>query len=71
MVRYSLTRQWRDLLDQLTHERFILYLTEPFPSLPDLEHFTCQLIDPTTLEVEIHADQTLNDLFTILNLPPD
>lgn len=57
----------RNLLDQLTHERFILYLTEPLTRLPRLDNFNGHLTDPMTLEIEIHKDQTMSDLFNILN----
>lgn len=53
----------KTLLKKLNIETFILYLTEPRTFAPEITAFPCRLIDDTTLEVDIHHDQAMNDLF--------
>ncbi|MEE9451202.1 MAG: ABC transporter ATP-binding protein [Gammaproteobacteria bacterium] len=57
----------RELLDQLTHEKFVLYLEKPLSSAPELKAFKSCLVDATTLEIEIHKDQTINELLAALS----
>ena len=56
----------RELLGKLNTETFILDLRNPIDELPDTGKFSLKLIDPITIEVELHKDQQMNDLFNIL-----
>lgn len=55
------------LLTKLNLETFILYVKDPLLTIPSLSQFPVRLIDSTTLEVDLHAKQTMNDLFTTLS----
>lgn len=56
----------RELLSDLEHERYVL-LTEPLPDpLPDIHGYTLTAVDEETLEVNIHRDQELGELFSLL-----
>ncbi len=57
----------RDLLRRLHTETFVLYLDTQVETLPDCGDYEVRLIDPTTLEVDIHKDQSMNELFAILS----
>ncbi len=57
----------RTLLDKLHMETFILYLKEPLYENPALAGFCSCLHDPTTLYVEIHKNQSVNDLYAELS----
>ncbi len=57
----------RDLLRRLHTETFVLYLDTQVETLPDCGDYQVRLIDPTTLEVDIHKDQSMNELFAILS----
>jgi ABC-2 type transport system ATP-binding protein len=47
-------------------ETFILNLKSSLDKSPDLPEFSCRLIDAATLEVDIHKQQSLNELFISL-----
>ncbi|MCW8827128.1 MAG: ABC transporter ATP-binding protein [Gammaproteobacteria bacterium] len=54
----------KQLLATLDRETFILDLSEPVEALPKLEcNYPTTLVDPHTIEVEIHRGQNLNKLF--------
>ena len=57
----------KSLLNRLDKETFVLYLQDPIPSDFVLENISHQLIDNTTLEVEINRDDGLNHLFSLLS----
>ena len=57
----------RELLGKLNTETFILDLKNPLDKLPEIDNFMLRLIDPITIEVELHRDQQMNDLFNILS----
>ncbi len=57
----------RDLLRRLHTETFVLYLDTQVETLPDCGDYEVRLLDPTTLEVDIHKDQSMNELFAILS----
>ncbi|GAB4223087.1 MAG: ABC transporter ATP-binding protein [Gammaproteobacteria bacterium] len=57
----------RQLLKKLNRETFVFYLEKSLNFKPELTNFPCYLIDENTLEVEVHKDQSLNQLFTELN----
>ena len=56
----------RALLGKLNTETYILELKTPVDQLPYINNFNLKLIDPITIEVELHKDQQMNDLFNIL-----
>jgi ABC-2 type transport system ATP-binding protein len=51
------------LLRRLNTETFVLNLREPLSVAPDLSGYPTTLADPTTLEIEVSRDQSLNDIF--------
>ena len=57
----------RNLLRRLHTETFVLYLDTQVETLPDCGDYEVRLLDPTTLEVDIHKDQSMNELFAILS----
>lgn len=59
--------QMHILLKKLDLETFIFYLGQPLNTCPNLQKYTCRLIDPYTLEVDIRNTQDMNDLFLILS----
>lgn len=52
----------KTLLRTLNVETFILYLEEKLTAAPQLNHFVAELVDDSTLSVEVKQDQTLNEL---------
>ena len=54
------------LLAKLSAETFILYLTAPINVAPQLKNYPTRLIDEHTLEVDVHEQYTMNELFDIL-----
>ena len=56
----------RTLLNRLDVETFVLYLANDLESLPDCGDYAVKKIDSTTLEVEINAQQNINELFSKL-----
>ncbi len=57
----------KSLINRLNVQTMILDIAEPLPKLPQLDGFVWRLQDETSIEVEIHKQQTLNDLFHILS----
>ncbi len=57
----------KDLLRKLNSETFILDLSTHLLEPPTLPGFASELIDETTLAVEVGKDQTMNELFTVLH----
>lgn len=57
----------KELLKKLNLETFILYLNKPLNFAAELEGFRTHLVDETTLEVDVHKDQPMNDLFKQLS----
>lgn len=55
------------LLSHLQTETFILDLKEPLDSLPVTEEFALRQIDPSTLEVELNKEHSINRIFEVLN----
>ncbi len=55
------------LLGDLTGETLILDVDSILPEAPKLEHFTCRLVTPDSLEVDLLEHQTVNELFTSLD----
>lgn len=56
----------KSLINRLNVQTMILDMAEPMQKLPQLDGFVWRLQDDTSIEVEIHRQQTLNDLFQIL-----
>ncbi len=57
----------KSILHRLHTQTIILDLAEPLNTPPQLGNYPVKLIDKYTLETELKQDQTLNELFTILN----
>jgi ABC-2 type transport system ATP-binding protein len=57
----------KNLLQQLNTETFILYLQDALSTPPVLTGFSCQLIDDTTLSVDVSSAQEINMLFDQLS----
>jgi len=55
------------LLRRLHTEVFVLNLRDALNVAPQLETYPATLIDPTTLEVEVSKEQSLNDIFVRLS----
>lgn len=56
----------KEILARLKVQTFILNLTEAISQLPILDNFLMKQIDEMTLEVQLDASQTLNELFICL-----
>jgi ABC-2 type transport system ATP-binding protein len=56
----------KSLLAQLNTETFVLDLRTPLQALPELPGHTLRLLDPQTLEIEVHREGSINALFTDL-----
>lgn len=57
----------KSLLQTLQRETFILYLKQHITQSPQVKDFAIQMIDESTLEVDIYQDQSLNELFRQLS----
>jgi len=57
----------RNLLDRLHVETFVLYLDKTIQQTPDCGDYSVRLLDGNTLEVDIHQNQNMNDLYKILS----
>jgi ABC-2 type transport system ATP-binding protein len=57
----------KQLLNTLNMETFVLDIEAPLDSPPKSESHTLKLVDPTTLEVEICRDESVNSLFAELS----
>ncbi|MDH5179630.1 MAG: ABC transporter ATP-binding protein [Gammaproteobacteria bacterium] len=53
----------KSLLRQLQKETFLLYLQEPLEQFPSIQGYAMKQVDETTLEVDISAEQNLNQVF--------
>ena len=56
----------KSLINRLNIQTMILDIVQPMDKLPVLEGYTWRLQDETSIEVEIHRQQSLNDLFSKL-----
>ena len=57
----------RSLLDRLHMETFVLYLANEIEELPDCGDYQVRLLDKSTMEVDTHRGQDLNDLYARLS----
>jgi ABC-2 type transport system ATP-binding protein len=56
----------KSLINQLHSQTLILDIEKPMQQLPELSGYACRLIDSTTMEIEIHRTQSINQLFDLL-----
>lgn len=57
----------KELINQLSIQTIILDIEKPITELSALATYRYRILDPTSIEVEIRRDQSLNQLFTELN----
>ena len=57
----------KSLLNQLNVETFILNLQQKIQHAPLLPSFDCAMMDESTLAVDVHRHQTVNELFQALD----
>ncbi len=55
------------LINRLNVQTMILDIAQPLTTLPKLDEYTWRLQDDTSIEVEIHRQQSLNELFSLLS----
>ncbi len=56
----------KSLINRLNKQTLILDLKNPLTALPVLENYQTRLVDETTLEIDVHQGQSINDLFQVL-----
>lgn len=56
----------KEILARLKVQTFVLSLATPVDSAPVLDGFTVKQIDDSSLEVQLNSDQSLNQLFSML-----
>lgn len=56
----------RELINRLHIQTFILDLASPLTETPQFKEYQTHLVDPITLEIKVHKNQSLNQLFTEL-----
>lgn len=56
----------KSLINRLNVQTMILDIEQPMHALPKLDDYTWRLQDDTSIEIEIHRQQSLNDLFSKL-----
>jgi len=59
--------QMKEVLKKLAVETFVLNVASPINFAPELPQFHCRWIDESTLEVDVHQGQSINDLFALLS----
>lgn len=57
----------KSLLNRLNVQTLILDLAQPLETPPHLPDYPYRMVDKTTLEIELHKNQTLNALFNMLS----
>lgn len=57
----------KQLLTKLNIETFVLDLKRRLPSPPTIDGYRIQLIDESTLEVDVSKNQSINELFRLLS----
>ncbi len=55
----------KKLLSKLNVETFILDINDELTKVPELDGFSCRLIDERTLEVDVNKNQSINELFAV------
>lgn len=56
----------KSLINRLNVQTIVLDVESPMQTLPQLEQYQHRLIDETTIEIEVHRGQSLNELFQLL-----
>jgi ABC-2 type transport system ATP-binding protein len=64
--RIEVVAETQALLAGLDTETFVLNLKRPVTGAPTLDGFTLSLADATTIEAQLHRNQSLNELFAAL-----
>ncbi|MBV9576507.1 MAG: ABC transporter ATP-binding protein [Gammaproteobacteria bacterium] len=57
----------KSLINRLNMQTIVLDLDKPLQKVPQITGYEHRLIDETTLEIEIHKGQSLNELFELLS----
>lgn len=57
----------RSLLAKLLVETFLLDLAQPLSEAPSLDGFSCRLVEPQVIEVEMPKGRNMNELFSELS----
>ena len=57
----------KTLLDKLDLQTFVFDLNEPVKNSLATDLFKLNIVDPTTIEVEVTKDKNINDLFSLLS----
>lgn len=65
--RIAENTRMKTLLEKLHVETFVLDLRERVTELPTFPGYAVTQVDDTTLEVEIHKEQSMNELFELLS----
>lgn len=65
--RIAENTRMKTLLEKLHVETFVLDLRERVTELPTFHGYAVTQVDDTTLEVEIHKEQSMNELFDLLS----
>lgn len=56
----------KSLVNRLDVQTIVLDMNKPLMGTPDLRDFHYRVVDKTQLEVQIHREQSINDLFELL-----
>ncbi len=65
--RIKIHTNMQDILQTLDKQTFIINISHPLSSIPQLKDYSLQKTDDTTLEVTLNKKQMLNNLFEQLN----
>lgn len=57
----------KSMINRLHIQTLIFDLNTPTDQLPNLPHYQYRMLDSATLEIELHKNQTLNELFQTLS----
>lgn len=57
----------KSLINRLHMQTVVLDVSQPLEQLPSLNDYRSHLVDEMTLEVDVHRNQTMNDLFNHLS----
>lgn len=57
----------KSLINRLNVQTLLLDIASPLTQTPDLDGYQYRLIDDSTMEIELHRGQSINDLFTLLS----
>ncbi len=57
----------KSLINRLNIQTLVLDMDRPLSHLPALDGYHARLVDDTSIEIEIHRGQSINDLFNLLS----